>query len=138
MAVSIAVRLIRSCWTSIICATRQATWQRWWYRLGLGPRYRVRSRSVWFDARTATQERRRSRWARIGWRSPDCDPGGNRTLDFFLRREALYPLSYGVRTEHSYSRRSSTFASPRTSPSISAGRTYTSSPAFAAPPSASG
>ena len=25
-----------------------------------------------------------------------CDPGETRTPDFFLRREALYPLSYGV------------------------------------------
>jgi hypothetical protein len=25
-----------------------------------------------------------------------CDPGAIRTPDFFLRREALYPLSYGV------------------------------------------
>jgi hypothetical protein len=24
------------------------------------------------------------------------DPGATRTRDFFLRREALYPLSYGV------------------------------------------
>ena len=31
----------------------------------------------------------------------DCsgDPGGNRTHDFFLRREALYPLSYRVNDE---------------------------------------
>ena len=28
-----------------------------------------------------------------------CDPGGNRTHDFFLRREALYPLSYRVNEE---------------------------------------
>ena len=28
-----------------------------------------------------------------------CDPGGNRTHDFFLRREALYPLSYRVNDE---------------------------------------
>jgi hypothetical protein len=27
-----------------------------------------------------------------------CDPGETRTPDFFLRREALYPLSYGVST----------------------------------------
>ena len=26
----------------------------------------------------------------------DCDPEAIRTPDFFLRREALYPLSYGV------------------------------------------
>lgn len=28
-----------------------------------------------------------------------CDPGATRTRDFFLRREALYPLSYGVNEE---------------------------------------
>jgi hypothetical protein len=28
-----------------------------------------------------------------------CDPGETRTPDFFLRREALYPLSYGVNDE---------------------------------------
>jgi hypothetical protein len=26
----------------------------------------------------------------------DCDPGGTRTRDFLLRRQALYPLSYRV------------------------------------------
>ena len=31
-----------------------------------------------------------------------CDPGGNRTHDFFLRREALYPLSYRVNVERFY------------------------------------
>jgi hypothetical protein len=25
-----------------------------------------------------------------------CDPGAIRTRDFLLRRQALYPLSYGV------------------------------------------
>ena len=25
-----------------------------------------------------------------------CDPGGDRTRDFLLRRQALYPLSYRV------------------------------------------
>ncbi len=29
----------------------------------------------------------------------DCDPGGNRTRDFLLRRQALYPLSYRVNEE---------------------------------------
>jgi hypothetical protein len=38
-------------------------------------------------------------WSRCFLVDHYCDPGGNRTHDFFLRREALYPLSYRVNEE---------------------------------------
>ena len=38
-------------------------------------------------------------WSRCFLVDGYCDPGETRTPDFFLRREALYPLSYGVDEE---------------------------------------
>ena len=38
-------------------------------------------------------------WSRCFLVDQYCDPGGTRTRDHLLRRQVLYPLSYGVGEE---------------------------------------